>query len=241
MREPFDLANPPLLRATLFRLYDEDHILLVSLHHIAADGWSLAVLALEVGQLYPAFLRGAEPAIDELPFQFADYVAWHQEVWDDQVLERQLAWWMRHLKGPLTILEIPSDRPRPPVMTYRGVCERRSLGDAAPLLQFARASGTTLFMVLLSAFKILIHRYTNLTDLIIGTAVAGRNRPDVENMIGLFINTLALRTSLEGDPTVSEVLDRVRETARGLSRTPTYPSIDSSPNCSPSATWVTRP
>jgi amino acid adenylation domain-containing protein len=215
VREPFDLADPPLMRATLFQLSEFDHILLVSVHHIAADGWSLSVLASEVGLLYPAFQRGVKPAIQELPFQFADYVAWCHETCDEQIIERQLAWLKQYLRGPLPVLELPSDRPRPPVMTDRGACLRRTVDDVAGLLQFANSSGATLFMVLLSAFKILLHRYTGQEDLIVGTAVAGRNRSEVESMIGLFINTLALRTNLEGDPTVSEVLGRVRETALG--------------------------
>jgi amino acid adenylation domain-containing protein len=215
VREPFDLADPPLIRATLFKLAEFEHILLVAVHHIAADGWSLAVLASEIGVLYPAFQRGVKPAIDELPFQFVDYVAWYRKACDERIIERQLAWWLRHLQGPLPVLELPSDRPRPPVMSDRGAYLRRTLEDVAGLVEFANSSGATLFMVLLSAFKILLHRYTGQKDLIVGTAVAGRNRAEVENMIGLFINTLALRTSLEGDPTVTEVLDRVRETALG--------------------------
>jgi amino acid adenylation domain-containing protein len=215
VRQPFDLANPPHMRATLFELSETDAILLFAVHHIAADGWSLSVLGSEIGILYPALKRGALPTFDELPFQFADYVAWHRKACDDRIIERQLAWWLRSLQGPLPVLELPSDRPRPPVMTDRGACLRRIVDDVAGLHQFANSSGATLFMVLLSAFKILLYRYTGLEDLIVGTAVAGRNRSEVENMIGVFINTLALRTRLDGDPTVSEVLDRVRETTLG--------------------------
>jgi amino acid adenylation domain-containing protein len=214
VREPFDLSEPPLLRATLFELGEDEHLLLVAVHRIAADGWSLSIVARELGALYAAYTQGVVPALTELPFQFADYAAWYRKTRDEQIVERQLAWWRWQLQGSLPVLELPSDHPRPPMMTYRGGSLRRIV-ELDGLQSLANASGVTKFMALLAAFDILLHRYTGRTDLIVGTAVAGRNRADVEGMIGPFINTLALRTNLDGDPTVAELLNRVRETALG--------------------------
>ncbi|MDR3637955.1 MAG: amino acid adenylation domain-containing protein [Isosphaeraceae bacterium] len=212
---PFDLARGPLVRCRLVRLAEQRHVLVMVLHHIVADGWSLGVLLRELATLYTAFTRGGPSPLPELALQYADYAAWEREWLRGENLAEQLAYWKAQLEGAPAELELPLDRPRPAEQRFRGPSEPFVL--AAPLAQGLRAlgrrEGTTLFMTLLAAFQALLYRYTRQTDLVIGTAVANRNRVDVEGLIGLFVNTLALRTDLSGDPTFGQLLRRVREVA----------------------------
>jgi amino acid adenylation domain-containing protein len=215
---PIDVSCPPLVRAKLFEIQPEDHVLFINVHQIAADGWSIGILARELNVSYAAFLQQKEPDLPPLLVQFVDYVAWHAETFGPGSgpgkPDHQLDWWKRQLKGPLPVLELPSDLTRPPFLTHNGRREDYVI-DAElvnRLHRFSHESGTTLFMTLLTAFKIVLYRYTGVKDLLVGSAVAGRVHPDVERIIGLFINTLVLRTGLEGDPPVTELLHRVRET-----------------------------
>ncbi|HEX2094417.1 MAG TPA: amino acid adenylation domain-containing protein, partial [Longimicrobiaceae bacterium] len=215
-RHPFDLAAGPLIRARLLRVSPRDHVLLVTVHHLVADGWSLEVLMRDLAELYAASLEGRPPRLPGLPVQYADYAVWHAE-WLRGRVEPQLAYWRRELEGSDPVLELPTDRPRPPIQAHRGAVERFVLpaGLRDSLDDLGRRAGATLFMVLLAGLQSVFHRYTGQTDFVIGSPVANRTRPEVEGLIGMFFNTLALRARLEGDPTFTGLLDRVRTTLLG--------------------------
>jgi amino acid adenylation domain-containing protein len=216
-RRPFDLARGPLLRARLLRLTEDEHVLLCTMHHIVADGWSMGVLIKEVGALYGALSRGAESPLGELALQYADYAVWQRDWLRGEVLERQLAYWRKQLEGAPAALELPSDRPRPAVQTFRGSFEPVVIEAELTrrLKEMSRREGVTLFMLLLAAWQVLLSRYTGEEDVVVGTPIANRNRGEVEQLIGFFVNALALRTDLSGDPTFGELLQRVREVALG--------------------------
>jgi amino acid adenylation domain-containing protein len=215
-RRPFDLAAGPLLRATLVRLAPDDHLLLLTLHHVVCDGWSVGVLLRELDHLYAALARGTAPALPDLPVQYADFTAWQGEWLGGEVLETQLAYWRRQLHD-LPTLRLPTDHPRPPVQSFRGARREVRLPDplADALKALSRREGVTLFMTLLAGFQALLHRYTGQGDVVVGAPIAGRSREEVEGLIGFFTNTLVLRTDLSGDPTFRDVLGRVREVALG--------------------------
>jgi amino acid adenylation domain-containing protein len=215
-RTPFDLADGPLLRATLLRLAPEEHVALVVMHHIVGDGWSIGVLNREVAALYAAYLAGQTSPLPELPVQYADYAAWQCGWLCGAALENQLAYWRDRLAGAPAALDVPADRPRPPTPSHCGAAVRFDLPAVAGRVRaLARREGCTPFMVLLAAFQALLHRYTGQEDLCVGTPVAGRGRREVEGLIGFFVNTLVLRGDLSGDPTFAELLGRVRETCLG--------------------------
>ncbi|MFL6292352.1 MAG: amino acid adenylation domain-containing protein, partial [Thermoanaerobaculia bacterium] len=208
---PFVLAHGPLLRARLVRLEQDEHVLLLTLHHIASDGWSEAILDRELSALYEGGYP--HPELPELPVQYADFAVW-QRSWPEEVLAGQVDWWTRRLTG-LANLEVPTDRARPPVQTFRGetieVAVPPALGEA--LRDLSRARRSTLFMTLLAAWQALFHRITGQMDVAVGSPVANRNRPEIEGLIGFFVNMLALRADCGGDPSFGELLERVRGTA----------------------------
>jgi len=214
---PFDLCDDLMLRPVLARLSETDHALLITLHHIASDGWSMGVLFRELTAIYEAFAAGYPPALPELPIQYADFAAWQRERMQGELLRKELAYWKRQLAGAPDFLDLPTDRPRPPVQTYRGRWHWRTfpgtLGDALKTL--SQREGATLFMTLLAAFQTLLHRCTGQPDILVGSPIAGRNQIEAEGLIGFFINTLVLRGDLSGDPTFCELLQRVRETTIG--------------------------
>ncbi|HEV2734193.1 MAG TPA: amino acid adenylation domain-containing protein [Longimicrobiaceae bacterium] len=216
-RRPFDLAAGPPFRALLLRLGEEEHALLLAMHHIVSDGWSMGILFRELSALYDAFSRGEPSPLPELRVQYADFAAWQRAWLSGEVLEAQLAWWRERLAGAPPLLELPTDRPRPPQPSFRGGVHRFTL--PAPLVgalgALARAEGTTLFMALLGALQLLLGRYARQDDVVVGTPIANRNRSETEGVIGFFTNTLALRTGLGGEPTFRELLARVRETTLG--------------------------
>ncbi|WP_327043995.1 LLM class flavin-dependent oxidoreductase [Microbispora sp. NBC_01189] len=211
---PFDLTRPPLLRAMLLRTGGEEHVLVLTIHHIIADMWSLDVLLREIAALYPGG-DAAGDALPELPVQYADFAAWQRARLDGGVLGEQVDHWAERLAGAPTLLELPTDRPRPATATYAGAQETVTLPaglvDAVDAL--ARREGATRFMVLLAAFHILLSRYSGESDTLVGTPVANRTRGEVENLIGFFVNTLVLRADLSDDPTVLDLLRRVRDSA----------------------------
>ncbi len=214
-QKPFDLEHGPLLRASLLRLSDTEHVLLCTMHHIISDGWSIGVLIREMVALYEAFSAGKPLPLAELRIQYADYAVWQREWMQGEVLERQLDYWRRQLEGVPPLLSLPTDRPRPAVHSSRGatlpIIVPEPLLDA--LKELARSEGVTLFMLLLAAFQTLLARYSRQTDIVTGTPIAGRNHAETEGLIGFFVNTLALRTDISGNPTFRELLVRVREVA----------------------------
>ena len=214
---PFDLAAGPLFRTTLLRLDGEEHVLLLSTHHIVSDAWSMGVLFRELSALYGAYMRGAESPLAALPVQYADYAVWEREQLRGEALDRQLAYWKDRLAGAPAVLALPADHPRPAVKTYRGAHVRFEVSRERldQLRAVGRGEGATLYMVLLASFQVLLARYSGSDDIVVGSPVAGRTRREVEELIGFFINPLVLRTDLSGDPTFHEVLRRVRGVTLG--------------------------
>src|SRR5215213_1334731 len=215
-RRPFDLERGPLFRAKLLRLGEEEHLLLLTMHHVVSDGWSMGVFWRELGALYGAFSEGKPSPLAELPIQYADYALWQRQWLTGEVLDSQLTYWKERL-AELSPLELPTDRPRPAVQTHRGAREKLVLPESLTraLKELSRREGATLFMVLLAAFQALLGRYSGQEDVAVGSPIAGRNRAETEGLIGFFVNNLVLRTDLSGDPTFKELLRRVREVALG--------------------------
>jgi amino acid adenylation domain-containing protein len=213
--QPFDLGKAPLIRATLLKLAPEKHILLLNIHHIASDEWSLGVFVKELSALYKAFLQGRPSPLPQLPFQYADYAVWQRDWLQGEVLQSQLDYCKEKLKGSLPVLELPSDRPRPNIQTHNGstvsLLLSRELTERLNAL--SRREGVTLFITLMAGFQVLLQRYTGQEDLLVGTPVANRNRPEIEGLIGFFVNTLVLRNDLSKDPTFLELMKRVQDAA----------------------------
>ncbi|MEM7353246.1 MAG: amino acid adenylation domain-containing protein, partial [Acidobacteriota bacterium] len=211
---PFDLARGPVLRHGLLRQGSADWVLWVTMHHIASDGWSMEILTDEVSTLYEALSAGRPSPLAELPIQYADYSAWQRDWLSGDVLAGEIDHWRRQLAGAPAVLELPTDRPRPAVMSYRGDVRslRLPLDLARSLEGLSRRQGTTLFMTLLASFQALLWRWSGQPDICVGTPIAGRNQLETEGLIGFFVNTLVLRTRFQGDPTVSSLLGRARET-----------------------------
>ncbi|HST61415.1 MAG TPA: amino acid adenylation domain-containing protein, partial [Longimicrobium sp.] len=216
-RRPFDLSAGPLFRAALLRLGAEEHVLLLGMHHIVSDGWSMGVLFRELSSLYEAYLAGRESPLPELAVQYADYAVWQREQLEGEVLDRQLSYWRERLAGAPELLELPTDHPRPAVQTYRGatVPVELSLELLERLQALGRSEGATLYMTLLGAFQVLLSKYAGSEDVVVGSPIAGRTSKEVEELIGFFVNTLVLRTDLGGNPSFRETLRRVREATLG--------------------------
>jgi amino acid adenylation domain-containing protein/non-ribosomal peptide synthase protein (TIGR01720 family) len=214
-RKPFDLATGPLLRAHLYRLAPDEHILLLAMHHIISDGWSIGVLFQELARIYQAFCSGKPSPLPDLPIQYADFAHWQRNRMQGEFLEKELAYWEQQLAGSPAVLELPTDHPRAKSQTYNGAHDSvklpRHLSQALETL--CRGEGVTPFMATLAAFYVLLHRYTGEEDLCVGTPIANRNRAETEGLIGFFVNTLVLRTDLSGEPGFREVLQRVRDVA----------------------------
>jgi len=212
---PFDLACSSLLRLTLFVLDEEEYVMVLTLHHIISDGWSMGIFIRELCESYEALLANRPSRLEKLEVQYGDYCHWEQEWLESDALETQLDYWKRQLSEAPQILNLPTDRPRPSVQSYRGAALPLALPqrDMESLRSLARREGATLFMTLLAAFKVLLFRYTSQRDLIVGAPIAGRNRAEIEPLIGLFVNTLALRTRLAANLNFKQALTRVREVA----------------------------
>ena len=214
-RLPFNLTSDALLRVRLLRLAADEHVVLLTMHHIISDGWSTGVLMQEVARLYDAFARGGASPLAELPIQYADYAAWQRRWLQGEALARQLGYWKQRLGGELPAMQLPTDRPRPAEQTFKGATQTLQLSYSltADLHELCRRQNVTPFMPLLAAFKTLLFRYTGQDDVIVGTPIANRHHVEIEGLIGFFVNTLVLRTSLSGDPEFSELLARVRRQA----------------------------
>ncbi|QRN99307.1 amino acid adenylation domain-containing protein [Archangium violaceum] len=216
-RRPFDLARGPLLRASLLRLGEREHVLLLTLHHIVSDEWSMRVLVREVEALYGAQVEGKVSGLAELEVQYADYTLWQREWLQGPVLEEQVAWWRRQLEGTPPLLKLPTDRPRPPMPSHRGDCRTVSLSPElhARLKALGQREGLSTFMVLLAGFQVLLARESGQEDICVGAPISGRHQRELEGLIGFFVNTLALRTRLSAELSFRELLGRVREVVLG--------------------------
>jgi amino acid adenylation domain-containing protein len=212
---PFDLATGPLIRAQLLRLNAETHVLLLNMHHIVTDGWSMLVFTRELAALYEALTTSQSGPLPELTLQYADFAHWQQEQLRAGEFEAQIAYWQRKLGDDLPVLRLPIDRPRPAIQSFRGAKQSCTLPQQLreSLKQLSQRENTTLFMTLLTAFKVLLHRYSGLEDIVVGTPIANRNHLEIEDLIGFFSNTLALRTSVSSGFTFRKLLGQVRKVA----------------------------
>jgi amino acid adenylation domain-containing protein len=215
IRVPFDLAKGPLLRTVLFRLDAERHVLLLVIHQAVNDSWSLGRFCAELGALYSAFVDGVDDPLPPLEIQYGDYAEWQRQELDEEELADDLTYWKEHLAGELQVLELPLDHPRPAQQTFNGARQPVALsaGLRDRLTALAQANGCTLYMALLALFKVLLYRYSGQSDVIVGSPIANRNHRQLEPLLGMFVNTIALRTDLGGNPDIPALLRRVRQTA----------------------------
>ena len=211
---PFDLAQGPLIRAVLLRLSEQEHVILLTMHHIVSDGWSLGILVLEVSALYEAFRAGNPSPLPEPTMQYADFAAWQRDWLQGEVLQRPIDYWRERLAG-LPDLELPTDRPRTPVAGQHGDTRSKTLPQATwdAVQALGRRETATLYMTLLAAFQVLLHRLSGQEDFAVGSPIAGRTRPELENSIGCFVNTIVMRADLSGNPSFRQLLRRVRQMA----------------------------
>ena len=209
----FDLSDQLPLRTMLLRLDEQEHVLLIMLHHIVSDGWSLGVLVRELTSLYTAFVEGGPSPLPELPVQYADFAKWQRGWLQGDMLEHELSYWRQQLGG-CSVLALPTDRPRPAVQTYAGAMHVHTLPAelCESLERLNQSCGVTLYMTLLSAFQVLLSRYTGQDDIVVGSPIANRNREEIEGLIGFFVNSLAMRSDLSDNPSFAELLNRVRKT-----------------------------
>ncbi|OJH34303.1 non-ribosomal peptide synthetase [Cystobacter ferrugineus] len=216
-QRPFSLEHGPLLRGVLLVLGPQEHVLLLTMHHIVSDGWSVGVLVKELSRAYKARVEGREVELEPLPVQYVDYAAWQQEWMKGAALQKQLGYWRKQLEFVAPSLELPTDRPRPAVPSIQG--GRCPVKLDKPLTQalgaLSRQEGVTLFMTLLAGFQVLLYRYTGQGDIVVGSPIAGRTREEVEGLIGFFVNTLVLRTRVRGEESFRQVLGQVREVTLG--------------------------
>jgi acyl carrier protein len=212
-QRPFNLASGPVMRAKLFQVSDRAHVLVVTIHHIATDGWSMELLSSELAELYEAYSQGVEPALPELPVQYADYSAWQRRVVASEGVNRQLEYWKEQLAGAPTTLNLPTDHRRPEMFSFRGAYQRLEIDEDLfkKLEELGRQHGVTTFMTLLAAFATMLARYSGQYDILIGVPIANRTQMEFERLIGFFTNMIVLRMDLSGNPRFSELLRHVRE------------------------------
>ncbi len=211
--KPFDLTQAPLLRVKLLKLEEHEHIFLLNIHHIISDGWSSGIIWKEIAILYNAISEGRDNPLPHLKIQYKDYVLWQREQLEGEILNNQEAYWRSKFQGELSVLNLPTDHPRPKVMTYQGAVEFLTVPKTLTekLKSLSQKQNVTLYMTLLSAFNILLSRYAGQEDIIVGSPIAGRHYQDTEEIVGFFVNTITLRTNLSGDPTFLALLAQVRE------------------------------
>ena len=214
-RRPFVLDRDPLLRMSLLRLSPDEHVLLATMHHIVSDGWSVGIFVRELGSLYEAYAAGKPSPLAPLPVQYVDFASWQRRWLSGEVLQTQLAYWRKQLAGVAALLELPTDHPRPAVRSSRGATHSFVLPEelTVKLRALAHQENATLFMTLLAAFKVLLHRYSGQQDIVVGAPIANRHHSEVEPLIGFFVNSIALRTDLSDDPSFRALIARVRSTA----------------------------
>ena len=211
--QPFDLASSPLIRACVVKLKELEYAFVLTVHHILVDGWSTGVLMRELATIYSALCNNLSPELPELPIQYADFAIWQRQWLQKEVLQTQLDYWKQLLKNAPTLLELPTDRPRPAIQNYRGAVQYIELSNelSQAIANFSRQEGATLFMTLFAAYVTLLYRYTGSNDIVVGTPIANRDRLELEGLIGFFVNTLVLRTDLSGNPSFQQLLSRVRQ------------------------------
>jgi len=216
-RQPFNLATGPVLRFRVLHVDETNHILLITMHHIISDGWSRGLFMRELLTTYEAFSAHRPSPLPECPIQYVDYAVWERQNLRDSAMDAKIAYWKRRLAGPLPIIDLPADHPRPPVRTFRGATHALKLSGARTesLRTLSRREGVTLFMSLLAAFQTLLHRYTGLDDIIVAVPIANRGRVELESLLGLFANTLALRLDFARGPSFRDLLRRVKEMVLG--------------------------
>jgi len=212
-REPMSLSTGPLIKVSLLRLAEDEHVLAAVMHHIVSDGWSMGVLVREIAALYTAYHEGQSSPLEELPIQYADYAAWERQRLSEEVLDEQLSYWKKRLAGVPEALELPTDRARPLVQRYWGETLPFRLSEDLSLRvrEFSRSEGVTLFMTLLTAYYVLLHTYSGQENIVVGTDISNRTRLETESLIGCFANVLPLHTDLSGGPSFRELLRRVRQ------------------------------
>lgn len=213
-RQPFNLVKGPLMRAILYQIQAQEHILLVNLHHIISDGWSLGIFVKELTQFYRAFVRDSEVSLLELPIQYGDYAEWQKTWLQEAAIQQELAYWKKALAEPLPVLDFPLDKLRPAQQTFNGALVREPLPASLThsLTELAKEEGATFFMGALAVYQVLLFRYSGQTDIVVGSPMANRRRSELDNLIGFFVNTLPLRGDLSGQPTLRQFLRRVSQT-----------------------------
>jgi amino acid adenylation domain-containing protein len=216
IEQPFDLARDRPLRAWLIRFAPDDHLLLIAMHHIVSDAWSVNIFLQELSTLYKGFTTQSDSSLPELPIQYRDFAEWQRNWLQGESLDQQLTYWVSQLAGAAK-LTLPADHARPTVRSYRGAHHSFTLSTdlTRKINELSKAEGVTIFMTLLAAFKVLLFRYTGEMDIVVGSPIAGRNRVETEKLIGFFVNSLALRTDLSGNPTFRQLVARVREVGLG--------------------------
>jgi acyl-CoA synthetase (AMP-forming)/AMP-acid ligase II/acyl carrier protein len=212
-QQPFDLSQAPLIRSQLLCLAEDEHFLLLTMHHIISDGWSVGILIQELAEVYQSIREGKAFPLAELPIQYADFAYWQRQELQQELLKTQLNYWKQQLSGKISILELPTDKPRPITQTFAGKKHNLALSEDLRIAvkNLSQVEGVTLFMTLLTVFEILLYSWSNQEDIIIGTPVIGRYHTETQKIIGFFINTLVLRTDLSGNPTFRELMKRVKQ------------------------------
>ncbi|WP_414578855.1 condensation domain-containing protein, partial [Anabaena sp. CCY 9402-a] len=213
--KPFDLTQAPLMRVTLLKLSEQSHVLLMNMHHIVADGWSIGILIQEISTLYTVFIQGKPSPLPALPIQYADFAVWQRQWLQGEVFSKKINYWQKQLADAPPLLELPTDRPRPAIQTFRGSSRDfpLPLELTEQLNRLSQKFGVTLFMTLEAAFVTLLHRYSGQTDILIGSPIANRDRLEINTLIGFFVNTLVLRSRLENNPPFIELLQQVKQVA----------------------------
>jgi amino acid adenylation domain-containing protein len=213
----FDLGQPPLFRLSLVHLSPEKHVLILVMHHIIVDGWSMSILFKEIAQYYAQLVVGQEPRTTKLLLQYIDFALWQQRALTEEALQEDVEYWREHLRGSPALLQIPSDHPRPAAQSHFGSIESFTIDEALTrrIKQVCADAGVTLYIGLLAAFQVLLRRYTGTDDIAVGSPVAGRNDPDLADLIGCFVNTLVIRCDLSGNPSFQKLLQQTRETTLG--------------------------
>ncbi|KAB2836946.1 MAG: amino acid adenylation domain-containing protein, partial [Caedimonadaceae bacterium] len=211
---PFDLSQGPLLRVKLLKVHQQEHVLLITMHHIISDAWSMTIFFNELSSLYNSLLEGKEPSLNPLPIQYADFALWQRNWLQGDVLDQQLDYWKQQLSGVPDLLELPTDKPRPRELSYNGGVYTSTLSKSLTeqLHLLAQENQASLFMTLLAIFQVLLYRYTRQQDIVVGSPIANRHHKETEDLIGFFVNTLALRTTFKSQQTFIDVLNEVKET-----------------------------